>query len=466
MDFNHAPVQVSYDSMAMNFSGTTASQCTPDGDLLFYTNGIYVANAAGEMLENGDSLNDGPFLNWFDTSNITWGYTTIQGMIILPHPSDKSLYFLLNAYLDTCAAPFVITVPKINVALVDMGYNSGKGRVISKNQAILNGNLGAEPNACRHANGRDWWVIIQERESNCYNKILLTPYGVQHVPSNCGGGVVLEGAVGSSCFSPDGSRYAFLTGYSGRHGQSGLNIFDFDRCSGELSNNVFIPIPEFEDSLWLGCGLAFSPSGRFLYVGMTLMVLQFDVFAADIPASIDTVAVYDGFQVPFGSVFQAMQLGPDGRIYESCGNTELDYHVIMRPDEKGDSCLFTQHGILIPSPSAGIPVFPNYKLGPLTGSVCDTLLGINKAETAIGLNLFPNPVIDILTIDYGNINWDKSPLFLEIRNSMGEVVSSMLLPEYAALQHTNVSKYSEGVYQVNLTRNGRVLTTKRFVKIN
>ncbi len=466
MDFNQTPIQVSYDSLKMNFSRTTASQCAPDGDLLFYTNGIYVANALGEILENGDSINDGPFLNWYDSSCLTWGYPVIQGGLILPHPSESGLYYIINAYIDTTAQPYLLYTPKLNSALVDMNYNSGNGKVLYKNAALVSGNLGSEPTACKHANGRDWWVIVQERATNCYNRVLITPSGIQHFLPNCEGSLVLQGAVGAACFSPDGSKYAFLAGYNAQHGSSGLNVFDFDRCSGELSNNLFIPIPELEDSALLACGLSFSPNNRFLYVGITTMVLQFDMEAVNITSSVEIVAAYDGFQAPFGSVFQAMQLGADGKIYESCGSTEWIYHVIERPDEKGDSCLFTQHGLLLPSPSAGVPLFPNYRLGPLTGSACDTLLGMNNAETTGGLNVFPNPVADVLTIDYGNIKWDRTSLSLEIRNCLGEVISSIQLPEYSALQHTDVSKYSEGVYQVNLTRSGRVLTTKRFVKIN
>jgi len=43
------------------------------------------------------------------------------------------------------------------------------------------------------------------------------------------------------------------------------------------------------------------------------------------------------------------------------------------PNEKGDNCRFKQHHIRIPSVSRSIPNFPNYRLGPLDGSPCDTL---------------------------------------------------------------------------------------------
>jgi hypothetical protein len=157
--------------------------------------------------------------------------------------------------------------------------------------------------------------------------------------------------------SPDGRKVAHvMTNY-------GLEIFDFDRCTGKFSNPISIPYPQIADSTWIGLGLAFSPSGRFLYFGMTQYVFQYDLWATNIPASVDTVAIYDGFEAPFGSYFATMQRGPDGKIYESCGSSEYVLHVIEEPDKKGDSCKFLQHGLKLPSYCLGVPSFPNYRLG-------------------------------------------------------------------------------------------------------
>ena len=98
------------------------------------------------------------------------------------------------------------------------------------------------------------------------------------------------------------------------------------------------------------------------------------MWADSLATSLDTVAVYDGFQSPFGSYFLLLQLGPDGRIYGNCPNSENVMHAIQYPDRKGDACQVRQHSVQLPTYNAfTMPHFPNYRLGPLDGNPCDTL---------------------------------------------------------------------------------------------
>ncbi|HMX40726.1 MAG TPA: PKD domain-containing protein, partial [Saprospiraceae bacterium] len=57
-------------------------------------------------------------------------------------------------------------------------------------------------------------------------------------------------------------------------------------------------------------------------------------------------------------------------------------HVIDQPDEAGTACGFRQQGIELPTVNqSSIPNFPNYRLGPLDGSPCDTL-GLDNRPVA------------------------------------------------------------------------------------
>ena len=49
-------------------------------------------------------------------------------------------------------------------------------------------------------------------------------------------GVSRSADVGQVCFSPDGHRFAYYW-----PGPRGLEIFDFDRCTGLFSNPIHIP---------------------------------------------------------------------------------------------------------------------------------------------------------------------------------------------------------------------------------
>ena len=55
-------------------------------------------------------------------------------------------------------------------------------------------------------------------------------------------------------------------------------------------------------------------------------------------------------------------------------NGNKHYNYINFPNRTGMGCQFVQHGLLLPMQNAyTTPNFPNYRLGPLDGSPCDTL---------------------------------------------------------------------------------------------
>jgi hypothetical protein len=292
--------------------------------------------------------------------------------------------------------------------------------------------------------------------------MLLDTGGLQVMSGlSCLGDTIVDEDIGAACFSPDGSKYVYLSYYTG------LRVFDFDRCSGELSDGQYLPMPVIADSEWLGLGTAFSPNSRYLYVSITEQLYQFDLSATDIFSSIDTVGIYDGFRLPSGSYFATQQIAPNGKIYMSCGNAEQDYHVINSPDSSGSACGFGQHSLILPSISGGLPNFPNYRLGALTGSPCDTLTtateNVRTAKEQI-LKIFPNPATDYAMIDYGFTDWNKGPVSLEICNALGQLVYNQKLPMYSGYQKIDVSAFASGVYMAFIKRGAGVVAMAKFVK--
>jgi PKD repeat protein len=136
----------------------------------------------------------------------------------------------------------------------------------------------------------------------------------------------------------------------------------------------------------LGIGTAYAPNSRFIYLANTHFIVQVDLKAADIPASMDTVAVFDGFydESPLKSCyFGLMQLMPNGIIYSPTipYNHTRYLHEIRFPDRKGSACRPIQRSIRWPLTIGSVAYFPNYRLGPIDGSACDTL-GINNLPLA------------------------------------------------------------------------------------
>lgn len=382
LNFNSQPTSINYATQSINLSFTNSSICDENGNLLFYTNGMYVANANHQTMPNGDSLNPGDLFNYYSNN----GYRLNQGSIILPSPEVPNLFYILhekliydNAYTYLCSGLYL--------SIVDMSLNSGLGDIITKNSPILLDALDPGITAVRHANGRDWWILIPKFINNLYYKLLLNPNGLQVYGIQSIGTPSTQMELGQSCFSPDGSKYVRFAA-TNFNVPFRLEVFDFDRCSGILSNYR---------NLWFvddaSCaGAAISPNSRFMYVSHELKVDQYDLQASDIAASKITVAVYDGFHDPLFSLgftnFNTAQLAPDNRIYISCTNSARYLHVINNPDLQGLACNVQQHSIQLNTFNDAS--MPNFRLGALPCTICDTL-GLGGA-TIEGHLLYGNEI--------------------------------------------------------------------------
>ncbi|MFM9946922.1 MAG: PKD domain-containing protein [Saprospiraceae bacterium] len=366
IDFNTNPPDVYYEFRTMNLQRTNASICDTAGNLLFYTNGIFIANAIHDQMENGGELNPGQYTNDFSDN----GLTLEQGALFLPYPDNDSIYILLHAARDWTG---VVNPPshvrRFYFSLINQDTQNELGSVVAKNQLIIADTLNTgKLCAVKHANGRDWWSIIQERNTNLFYRILINPNGVHLEEPQIIGDSIRSGA-GQVVFSPDGTKFVQFTTVSYALGQF-VYIYDFDRCTGLLENPRYLM---YNDSA-VAAGAAISPNSRYLYLSSFRSIYQYDLWADDIASTKDTVAVYDGFMSPFATAFYLAQLAPDGKIYINAPNGVDVMHVINNPDLPGDSCDVCQHCVQLPTYNAfSMPNFPNYRLGALEGSPCDTL---------------------------------------------------------------------------------------------
>jgi hypothetical protein len=437
---------------------TIANICDTAGNLLFYTNGINVYNIKGNVMLNGDSLS-APSEYY---SQVTYqSMPSQEGAVILPKPGDNNLYYIFHyTPTDTILAVGGGEALNLYYSIVDMRLDSGRGSVISKNNPIIKNELlsWSRLAACKHANGRDWWIVKNAWSKNIYYEFLLTPNGVQgpFVQQIGPGYGNLNEQDSYAAFSPDGSKYASVaTG-------SDVVLLDFDRCTGLFSNpdsfaNVDSDYPPNSYTPG-GFNLNFSPSGRFLYVDIDMELNQYDLWSG----THDSIRIETDTEAYQMNIIQA---APNGKIYVSCwAGGSYNMHVINQPDSLGLACDFQLFGqpTLSQSPVA-IPYFPNFRLGALVGSGCDTLTAIQAIADAhpAFATVSPNPASDRAEIIYytGSNTANKAMLY----NINGQLVWSSNVSGSSGNISLDVSVLPAGIYFVRFIADGKELLSSKLV---
>ncbi len=366
MDFNDGNFKLKKDTIfKIDYCDNNVAISNGDGNFLAAFNGLRIYDNSRKIMKNGDSL-------WYETLPHLTGYSDDdlpQGGLFLPWPEhpDSVLLFYASQGLAYLPSGIDLTCFNIFYSLIDFTKNDGLGTVQERRGMVIDDTIQyGRLTATRHANGRDWWILVNERSSNSYYRILLDPKGI-HVLDKQTIGIPIKDGLGLACFSPDGRFYAVKNAISADDGHY-IDIYSFDRCTGYLSNHH-----QFHYFGPAVGGVAFSPNSRYLYASFYYYVYQYDMYSSNI----DSTRVLVGEYEPAPGIpasFYVMQLAPDNKIY-MCGTSSILFlHVIHNPDEYGLACNFQQKAIPLPTYNGSCVSFsPNFRLGPLDGSDCDTL---------------------------------------------------------------------------------------------
>ncbi|HRG59995.1 MAG TPA: T9SS type A sorting domain-containing protein [Bacteroidia bacterium] len=420
----------------INISGTYTGLSTPDNNYFIYSNGYTVANKNHDTLLYGTGLSPGgTYSNWSAIGN-----PTPYSAVLLPMPGSDTFMALIhtdNFNTGTYHAE------NVYMSIIDPIFNNNQGAVTIKNQLVANDsfNIGALL-VNRHANGRDWWILLKRNYQNDFFTFLLTPLGVELKQIQAMGGPIARFG-GQGVFSPNGKIMAgFNNGYQ-------LRIYDFNRCSGELSNMRYKYItPE------TGGGTAFSPNSRYLYICKWDSLWQFDMQAPDIMASQTFIDKIDTtFADPatgFISGWCYMYLGADGKIYVQ-NFSGVMLNVINNPDMPSQACNFVQNQIQCPTYYyATVPTYVNLNLMQEPGSICDTL-GVGNEKLNIknsALKIAPNPSNGNISIEFPV---QEISGILYVYDVNGKLVYSDYVSPYTYIKNINLQgKLSSGMYALSM----------------
>lgn len=372
IDFNLSPPPALEDGKLATREGVS-SMCDKQGKLLFYTDGITVFDATHDTMPNGTELKG--------------SQTSTQSAIIVPIPNSTRYYIFTTGGIED----FIKN--GLQYSIVDMALNGGMGSVAVKNVMIMEG-VFEKVTAIHHTNNRDIWMVTHKFFSDSFYVFKVTAAGLDTIPVISKTGTVhgtiggVEDAIGYMKASANGKRLGVITMKSDI-----IEVFDFDRNAGVISNNLQITSPDVFLNFHDAYGIEFSPSGQLLYVSTFQgnQLFQIDLGAGSLTDIINsTIEIAQGGMVFFG----ALQLGPDKRIYHAHEGTSF-LGVIENPDVKGLGCNFKMNGFFLGDSSMSGLGLPNFISTYLSGN---SKLQPYNIITPNGDNLN-----DSFRVDYENI---------------------------------------------------------------
>ncbi len=454
LDFSNKEFNISAYNSSFSLNGLSNSISDRQGDLLFYSNGVKIANFENEIIEGSEGFNTDKYIEkWGENAN-----QARQGMLTIPSKENDDIYYLFHTPIDLVGENNRTLPTRLSMSILDFSYNEGKGKMIVKDLPIINDTLHLfTMQATRHCNGEDWWIIIGESESENYYSVLVKPNGDTEVTKHSLG-IILETHVTQTVFSPHGNKFAL----SQKKSQE-TYLWDFDNCNGQLSNLIILK-PEMHEDYDEPRGCSFSPNSRFLYVSSYFWLRQYDMCSDDIKLSEELVGEWDGtYDWIYPASFAKQAMAPNDKIYISSLAPARLLSIIHSPNEKGLNCDFKQHDIRCLEHTHFdniLPDFPHYRI-PINEYNCDSLtLNIKQQiKSTIKINMYPNPTNSNINFEFKNMK-PRDFYNIEIYSSIGRLVKTVKLNSKNPL---NISELPKGNYFVRVWTSNIHYITKQIM---
>jgi len=438
-----------------------ASIADENGNLLFYVGSDTTVNVSSGFVYNRNHQQM-PFGWGLKLGN--WNHE----VIIFPMPGDPDKYYIFHTSITQSLGIFY--------SIVDMSMDNGYGDVVVNNVTLATTSVTDGVAAVKHANGRDWWLIYAKRyqsaPTNMFIEYLITPAGIS-APTIINIGNTHQSGAGDLNFSDDGEKFIFTTI------SNLVEVFDFDRCTGALSNPVVVkPESTGGEDFAVGSGVL-SPDKNLVYITYnadTSYVYQYDLRVNPVSSSRVEIAMFTDILFCTGM----LRLAPDNKIYLSNAYQNLiqyffpyadsvynyfnmNLSVINSPDSAGVACDFQPYSFYLGGSRTylGLPNNPNYELQAVQGSICDSLISVKEIKDVDRLlAIYPNPFSDRILIN--PVNETNEIVTIDIQNDTGQNVFTT--ETFFAKQELDLSHLPKGIYFLRITSNS-VSLVKRLIRI-
>jgi len=422
---------------------------TLNDTLMFYTTGVCVFDQMNGQVNQ-------TFPTIYPTLSCD-SVSLVSGMehIILPSVSD-SMSMHVVAFYNTLP-----TGNDLEILWTKLTYNGTYFEPKWETNMTNLGNFSClYPAVVRHGNGRDYWILSHWHApiTNTFKTFLFSDSViVQTFTQNVGPNIGNK----QMKFNHSGNKLAVC----GAPTFSPSIIFDFDRCTGLLSNPDTINVRGLN-------GLEFSPNDSLLYGTYLDSVFQYDLTNSNIPGT-ETLVYATKWFTTVQRALRSLELAEDGKIYLSSytgttnnpSDTAWGYlDIIHRPDAHGTQCDYEAFAVYLDGNKCwgNLPYVFEYDKGPLLNSPCDTLSSTTGISSGFSntskITLAPNPAQTQATLTWAGI---QEGTFV-LRDMLGRAVLSEVLNTPSGTTQLDLSTMPKGIYlwqvqSATFTKNGKLV---------
>ena len=459
LKFNDNEIEkISNRNFREDFYSGTATISDSLGNFLMAFNGRFLFDSTGNVIDSFINLPSGLYAS---------GY---KSFIFLKPKKKDNIYHLLYNYSTPLIDPVnLIDYTDLNLINVYISLDTINGiNIIRRDTVDLNIlNFPGHLEATRHANGRDWWILKSGFRRNSFLRGILSPEGLTFEDFITDADSMYNNAQIWHAMSSDGTKFFHFMGNSIRI----LDVYDFDRCTGELSNLRSFDFSELiSENDFTPFNL--SPDGNLIYMLrtdyeslQTSQNLVFDLnknfikyFFPDTSAPLLTPCLSPNLkQMVFGHY-----------KYNANGTFDTFLSVLNEPNEYNEANLDTFAYVM---PTWGYLRVPhnwaNHMLGPVDGSSCDTL-GLDQDYTwlpkvpEVSFVIYPNPGQSEL-----NFRTDMPlPINRTITDAQGKLVLQQQFNKSSFTLSNEIDALQQGIYFVELRNNEKgIRASKKWMKI-
>lgn len=348
LSFNTATPSFFADSILYDSYPTAVSD--PNGNLLFYTNGLNAWNRLHRVMPSGYGL----ILPLF-SGDVLGNHPSYDVHVIHSRQAESQFYILSGAsypsMVSTSGGPLLLRENyDLRYSLVDMDLDSGLGDIVPGQKQILL-DTGIDICATVVGNGScTQWLLTHEHYTNRFKSFRFDASGLALTPVISHVGKSGKFMASRMKVSSDNKKVLYSSTsdtikFSNQSVfQSTVYLFDFDNQTGLLSNPILLDT--FVRDTFCRA-LEFSPDNSKVYLGISKratlqspqsggLIYQFDISQstpAQIRASKTLVMGLDNV-VTMGD----LQLAPDNRIYFDRPAYQQGLAAILFPNRKGVAC--------------------------------------------------------------------------------------------------------------------------------